>query len=63
MANFCSERSVEQILLVTGDTDCLPAMKHCQIHGLQIVLISVPKQKVAPELLWHSDFERYTAWP
>lgn len=63
IANFCSEKSVDRILLVTGDTDCLPAMKHCRIRGLQIVLISVPKQKVAPELLWHSDFERRIQWP
>jgi uncharacterized LabA/DUF88 family protein len=63
MARFCAERSAELIILVTGDTDCLPAMKHCRIAGLQIALISFPKQKVAPELLWHSDFERSIEWP
>lgn len=63
MAQYANERSVERIILVTGDTDCLPAMKHCRVAGLQIALISVPKQKVAPELLWHSDFERPIKWP
>jgi uncharacterized LabA/DUF88 family protein len=57
MARFCTERSAELIVLVTGDTDCLPAMKHCRIAGLQIALVSFPKQKVAPELLW-----RPTTW-
>jgi uncharacterized LabA/DUF88 family protein len=63
MANFCSSKSVERILLVTGDTDCLPAMKHCRIEGLQIALVTFPKQKPAPELLWHSDMERAVQWP
>jgi uncharacterized LabA/DUF88 family protein len=62
MANFSAERSVDRIILVSGDTDCLPAMKHCRISGLQIVLISFPKQ-IAPELLWHSDFVRPIKWP
>lgn len=63
MAQYANERSVHRIILVTGDTDCLPAMKHCRVAGLQIVLISVPKQRVAPELLWHADFERPIKWP
>jgi uncharacterized LabA/DUF88 family protein len=63
MANFCSTKSVERVILVTGDTDCLPAMKHCRIEGLQIVLVTFPKHKVAPELLWHSDLERPIEWP
>jgi uncharacterized LabA/DUF88 family protein len=63
MANFCATKSVERIILITGDTDCLPAMKHCRIEGLQIVLVILPKQKPAPELLWHSDLERPIPWP
>jgi len=43
MANFSKERSVDRIILVSGDTDCLPAMKHCRIAGLQIILIIFPK--------------------
>lgn len=63
MANYSKEKSVDRIILLTNDTDCLPAMKHCRTAGLQIVLVSVPKQKVPPELLWHSDFERPIKWP
>jgi uncharacterized LabA/DUF88 family protein len=63
MARYSVEKSVERIILITGDTDCLPAMKHCRIAGLQIVLIAFPKQKPAPELLWHSDFLRQVGWP
>ena len=63
MANFCTSKSVDRVILVSGDTDCLPAMKHCRIEGLQIVLVTLPKNKPAPELLWHSDIERPIKWP
>ena len=63
MANFCTAKSVDRIILASGDTDCLPAMKHCRIEGLQIVLVTLPKNKPAPELLWHSDIERPIKWP
>lgn len=63
MASYAATKSVDRIILVTGDTDCLPAMKHCRISGLQIVLTSLPKQKVAAELLWHSDYLRQLSWP
>lgn len=63
IANHASMRSVDRIILVSGDTDCLPAMKHARISGLQIVLATFPGKPVSPELLWHADFERRVAWP
>lgn len=63
IANHAATKSVDRIILISGDTDCLPAMKHARISGLQIVLASLPNHRVAPELLWHSDYERRVAWP
>ncbi|HHZ08905.1 MAG TPA: NYN domain-containing protein [Rhizobiales bacterium] len=63
IANQAAMKSVDRIVLITGDTDCLPAMKHARISGVQVVLVSLPNHKVAPELLWHSDYERRVAWP
>lgn len=63
VASFSAIRSVERLILVSGDTDCVPAMKHARKSGLQVVLISLPNHKCAPELLWHSDYERRIAWP
>lgn len=63
IANYCGTGAVERIILITGDTDCLPAMKHARISGLQVVIIALPEQRLAPELVWHSDFERQVAWP
>ena len=63
IANHASLKSVDRIILITGDTDCVPAMKLARISGLQIVLASPPNHRVAPELLWHSDFGRKIGWP
>jgi uncharacterized LabA/DUF88 family protein len=63
MAGFCEERSVDRIVLISGDTDCVPAMKHVRKAGLQVVLIGFPNGRDTPELLWHSDFHRRIAWP
>lgn len=63
IANHASTRSVDRVVLVSADTDCLPAMKHARISGLQVVLVTFPGSRVAPELLWHADFERRVAWP
>ena len=63
MASFSERRSVERVILVSGDTDCVPAMKHARKAGLQVVLISLPNGRNIPELVWHSDFDRRIAWP
>ena len=63
IANFANQRSVDRIVLVTGDTDCIPAMKHARIAGLQIVLVEFENHNLAPELLWHSDLKRHVGWP
>lgn len=63
IATFSRTRSVDRIALITNDTDCLPAMKHARIAGLQVVLVTLPNSKPAPELLWHADFERKIGWP
>lgn len=52
-----------RVILLTGDTDCVPAMKHVRKAGLQVVLVVLPDHRPAPELLWHTDIERKIAWP
>ncbi|MGN6102520.1 MAG: NYN domain-containing protein [Devosia sp.] len=63
MATFSEKRSVDRIILVSGDTDCVPAMKHARIAGLQLVLIELPGHRLAPELTWHTDIRRAAKWP
>lgn len=63
IATFCNSRSVDRILLITNDTDFIPAMKFGRIGGLQIALIKLPNSKPSYELAWHADFHRSIAWP
>jgi uncharacterized LabA/DUF88 family protein len=63
IASYSAEHLVDRIILVTNDTDCVPAMKYARIAGLQIVLIKAPNCNPAPELVEHSDFKRPIAWP
>lgn len=63
IATYAANRSVERIVLITGDTDCLPAMKLARTAGLQVALVQFPGQTLARELLSHSDFQRQVEWP
>ena len=63
IASYSDQHLVDRILLVTNDTDCVPAMKYARIAGLQTVLIKVPNCKPAPELVEHADFQRPIPWP
>ena len=64
IAHFSVTRAVERIVLITNDTDCIPAMKYGRRAGLQIVLMSFPGHRAAPELLHHTDLHRrLTEWP
>lgn len=63
IATYSNQSSVERIILISGDTDCIPAMKYARTKGLQIALVGFPNQRIAPELLQHSDLRRDVAWP
>ena len=63
IATLCQNGTVDRIILVSGDTDCVPATKHGRKSGVQIVLIEPPGTRLAPELLSHADFKRCVGWP
>lgn len=63
IALYSERRTVERILLLSNDTDCVPAMKYGRRHGLQVVIIEPPGCKTAPELIMHADFKRTITWP
>jgi len=63
IAAYSTQRCAERIVLVSNDTDCVPAMKYGRRAGLQIVVVELPNSKVASELVWHSDFKRAVSWP
>ncbi len=63
IAAYAANHAVKRIILVSNDTDCVPALKYGRRAGLQTVLIEPPKVRLAPELLAHIDFRRPVFWP
>jgi uncharacterized LabA/DUF88 family protein len=63
IAAYAANHSVDRIVLVSNDTDCVPALKYGRRAGLQTVLIEPPKVRLAPELVSHADFKRAVSWP
>jgi len=63
IASYSAAKITDRIILITGDTDCIPAMKHGRKAGLQLALVCLPGGRPAPELLWHADFQRTIPWP
>lgn len=63
IALFSQTHSVNRIVLISNDTDCVAALKFARRAGLQIVLVALPNSQTAPELLAHADFKREIPWP
>ena len=64
MLTLTETRAVEMIVLITGDTDLIPAMKMARSRGLQMAGLSLPNRAIGPELLPHLDFYRNLPhWP
>jgi uncharacterized LabA/DUF88 family protein len=63
IASLSETKAAERVILVTGDTDCIPAMKHARKAGLQVVLIELPGHRLVPELFAHTDIRRTVPWP
>ncbi len=63
IASMCEKRAVERVVLLSGDTDMVPAMKHARKAGVQVVVIELPGRRPPPDLLAHADLCRKVAWP
>jgi uncharacterized LabA/DUF88 family protein len=63
IASYSAHKCIDRIVLVSNDTDCVPAMKHGRKAGLQVVIVNIPNAKIAPELQMHSDYRRLVKWP
>ena len=64
MVTMTESRGAELIILITGDTDMIPAMKLVRGRGLQVAGVDLPNRNIIPELKPHLDFFRQlAAWP
>ena len=61
VALIAEERYADQIVLITGDSDFVPAAKYARRHGIDFILDNM-WHAVRPELLEHVD-GLYTPWP
>ena len=58
IAMLASRGRIGRIVLVSGDTDCVPAMKHARIEGLQVAIVRIDGNLLSRTLQWHSDHVR-----
>lgn len=65
IANFARTRSVDRIILVSGDQDMVPAMKEARKSGLEVATIQMahPTKSLHTSLHAHSDIVRAKTWP
>lgn len=63
IASFSQGRTTDRILLVSGDTDMIPAMKVARKAGLEVGLIQIPARALHQQLKAHADFVRHVGWP
>jgi len=63
IATFAERQSLHRILLVSADTDMIPAMKQARISGIEVGLIQLPAPAadLHGTLKAHSDFVRALA--
>lgn len=63
IATYSYGKLVDKIVLMTADSDCIPAMKHARKAGIQVVLIEFSNSNLVTHLRSHADFVRKVAWP
>ena len=65
IAAFCEQKTVDRIVLMSGDTDMIPALKYARRAGLRVTLLQLPPptQEISPLLLEHCDFLYPMEWP
>ncbi|QYX30741.1 NYN domain-containing protein [Sphaerospermopsis torques-reginae] len=55
VASLTLKHTVERLILVTGDSDFIPAMKFARREGVQVVIISMGNSNIYSDFKEHSD--------
>ena len=63
VAWLASKGIVDRIVLVTADSDFVPAMKFGRREGVQVILVTMAHRQVKHDLLIHADEVRSVAYP
>ena len=63
VAWLSANRIVQRIILVTGDSDFIPAMKFARREGIQVVYVSMNHTSIKEGLIEHCDEHRTVIFP
>ena len=63
IATYSIPRTIDRIIILTGDTDLIPAMKLARRNGVQVIGVETPGRNLSREMLAHLDFKRQAIWP
>jgi len=63
VAWLASKSIVERLILVTGDSDFVPAMKFARREGVQVILVTMGHSQIKQELKVHADELRSVTYP
>ena len=63
IATMAHERVADRIVLVSGDTDMIAAMKLARRAGMEVILVKTPARPPHESLLAHADAVREVGWP
>lgn len=63
MALLAETKMIDRLILITADTDLVPALKICRQRGIQVVMVEYPDKPLSHKLLEHADLCRQVEWP
>ncbi|MGI9297223.1 MAG: NYN domain-containing protein [Gammaproteobacteria bacterium] len=63
MAMIAERQMVDRLILISADTDLIPALKLCRQRGIQVIVVEFPDKQISYKLLEHSDLCRQVKWP
>jgi uncharacterized LabA/DUF88 family protein len=63
IATYSASRAIDRIILASGDTGSISAMKHGRKAGLQIVWMTYPEHHMPAQTLEHAEYRREVSWP
>jgi|SRR5436853_6983045 len=63
VAWLATKKIVEKIILVTADSDMIPAVKFARREGIQVVLVTMGHSSIKRELKEHADELRSVTFP
>jgi uncharacterized LabA/DUF88 family protein len=59
VATLALNHHVERIVVVTNDTDLIPALKAARRCGVQVVITQIGSMNTHPDLVEDADFKRH----